>query len=163
MAEDRSSNPSAQVGHVQLRATLDTNVLVSGLMGVKNPPRQIIDAWLDGHFTLVTSLYLVEELAHVLSYPRISERIRLDQSEVDGILAALLSQTVVVPGELELSEITRDPKDDAIVACAVEGEADYIVSGDEDLLVLRAYEGTEIVTPRRFLQILRKDDERSEE
>ncbi len=138
----------------QLRAVLDTNVFVSGLIGVNSPPRQIVDAWLDGRFTLVTSLYLVDELAHVLTYPRIVKRIRLDESEVDAILAALLSQAEMAPGELELPGVTRDPKDDAVVACAVEGEADYIVSGDEDLLVLNVYKEVKIVTPRQFMSIL---------
>ena len=138
----------------QLKAVLDTNVFVSGLMGVNSPPRQIVDAWLDGRFTLVTSLYLVEELAHVFTYPRIVKRIRLDEPEVDAILAALLSQAEMAPGELELPGVTRDPKDDAVVACAVEGEADYIVSGDEDLLVLNVYKDVKIVTPRQFMSIL---------
>lgn len=153
----------------QLRAVLDTNVFVSGLMGVNSPPRQIVDAWLDGRLTLVTSLYLVDELAHVLSYPKITaevsaERIRLDESEVDAILAALLSQAEMAPGERELPGVTRDPKeprrfplhrkDDAVVACAVEGEADYIVSGDDDLLVLDVYKDVKTVTPRQFMSIL---------
>ena len=50
--------------------------------------------------------------------------------------------------------MTRDPKDDAVVACAVEGEADYIVSGDQDLLVLGRYETVQVVTPRQFVDIL---------
>ena len=144
--------------HRQLRAVLDTNVFVSGLMGVKSPPRRIVDGWLEGQFKLVTSLHLVEELAHVLGYPRIAERVRLDPTDVDVILAALLSQAEVVPGELQLPGVTRDPKDDAVVACAVEGQADYLVSGDEDLLVLHVYEGTQVVTPRRFLEILRREE-----
>ena len=144
--------------HRQLRAVLDTNVFVSGLMGVKSPPRRIVDGWLEGQFKLVTSLHLVEELGHVLGYPRIAERVRLDPTDVDVILAALLSQAEVVPGELQLPGVTRDPKDDAVVACAVEGQADYLVSGDEDLLVLHAYEGTQVVTPRRFLEILRREE-----
>jgi hypothetical protein len=143
----------------QLRAVLDTNVFVSGLMGVNSPPRQIVDAWLNGRLTLVTSLYLVDELAHVLSYPKITERIPLDESEVDAILAALLSQAEMAPGELELPGVTRDPKDDAVVACAVEGEADYIVSGDDDLLVLNVYKDVKIVTPRQFVEIMSKYDE----
>ena len=138
----------------QLKAVLDTNVFVSGLMGVNSPPRQIVDAWLDGRFTLVTSLYLVEELAHVLTYPRIVKRIRLDEPEVDAILAALLSQAEMTPGELDLPGVTRDPKDDCMVVCAVEGEADLIVSGDDDLLVLGAYEEIKIITPRQFVSIL---------
>jgi predicted nucleic acid-binding protein len=48
-------------------AVLDTNTLVSGLVSKYGPPRQILDVWLEGRYTLVTSLYLVEELVHVLS------------------------------------------------------------------------------------------------
>jgi putative PIN family toxin of toxin-antitoxin system len=144
---------------VPARAVLDTNVLVSGLVAEHGPPRQILDAWLEGRYILVTSLYLIEELIHVLSYPRIAERIRLDDAELAAILAALLFKAEVVPGQLRLPGVTRDPKDDAVVACAVvacakEGEADVIVSGDQDLLVLDEYEGIRVVTPRRFVEIL---------
>jgi len=136
------------------RVVLDTNIFVSGLLSSKGHPRQIIDAWLDEHFTLVTSPYLVGELIHVLDYPRIAERIHLKETEVDAILAALLAQAEMAPGELELPGVTRDPKDDAVVACAVESVADYIVSGDQDLLVLGEYRWIEVVTPRRFVEIL---------
>jgi putative PIN family toxin of toxin-antitoxin system len=139
---------------VPIRAVLDTNVLISGLVAEQGPPRQILDAWLEGLFTLVTSLYLVEELVHVLSYPRISERLRLDEEELTAILAALLSQAEVTSGQLRLPGVTRDPKDDSVVACAKEGEADYIVSGDQDLLVLGEYEGTQVIPPRQFMEIL---------
>lgn len=76
--------------HRQPRAVLDSKVFVSDLIGVKGPPRRIVDRWLVGELTLVTPLHLLEELAHVLSYPRIAERILLDQTDVDTILAALL-------------------------------------------------------------------------
>jgi putative PIN family toxin of toxin-antitoxin system len=158
MSERRFASSGPQNEPRKLRVVLDTNVLVSGLMGVKTPPRRIIDAWLDGRFGLVTSLHLVEELAHVLGYPRIAERIQLSRSEVDVILAALLSQAEVIPGRLALPGATRDPKDDTVVACAVEGEADYIVSGDEDVLVLGTYGGAAVITPRRFLEILREGE-----
>lgn len=137
-----------------VRAVLDTNVLVSGLVAKQGPPRQILDAWLEGRYTLVTSLYLVEELTHVLSYPRIAERLLMNDEEVEALLAALLSQAAVTPGQLRLPGVTRDPKDDAVVACAKEGEADYIVSGDQDLLVLGEYEGIQVITPRQFMEIL---------
>lgn len=136
-----------------IKAVLDTNVLVSGLVSQKGPPRQILDAWLEGRYTLVLSLYLVDELAHVLTYPRIAERVRLMQEELEAILAALLSQAELTPGKLQLPGVTRDPKDDPVVACAVEGQADYIVSGDQDLLVLGEYEGVQVVTPRRFVEL----------
>ena len=113
-----------------------------------------MDAWRDGRYVLVTSLYQVEELNHVLAYPRIAERIHLAAAEVEMILAALLTEAEVVPGELQLPGVTCDPKDDVLVACAVEGGADYLVSGDQDLLVLGEHESIQIVTPRWFLEIL---------
>jgi putative PIN family toxin of toxin-antitoxin system len=137
-----------------VRAVLDTNVLVSGLFAEQGPPRQILDAWLEGSYILMVSLYLVEELVHVLSYPHIAERLRLDEEELAAILAALLFKAEVTSGHLRLPGVTRDPKDDPVVACAKEGEADYVVSGDQDLLVLGEYEGIQVVTPRRFVEIL---------
>ena len=138
------------------RVVLDTDVLVSGLVARLGVPRQILDAWVEGCFTLVTSLYLVEELVHVLSYPRIAKRLRISSEEVEALLAALLSQAEVVPGHLCLPGVTRDPKDDSVVACAKEGQADCIVSGDQDLLVLGEYEGIQVVTPRQFMQSILK-------
>ena len=79
---------------------------------------------------------------------------RVMKGEVDLLLAALLSQGEVVAGVLQLPGVTRDPKDDPLVACAVEGRANYLVSGDRDLLDLGEYEGIQMVTPRGFLDIL---------
>jgi predicted nucleic acid-binding protein len=70
------------------------------------------------------------------------------------VLADLLSRAQVVPGQLSLPGVTRDPKDDAVVACAVEGEADYIVSGGQDLLTLGEFRGIRVVTSREFVEIL---------
>jgi len=137
-----------------IRAVLDTNVLVSGLVAEEGPPGRILDAWLQGRFVLVTSLYLVEELTHVLSYPHIADRLRLGNEELAAILAALLSRAEVTRRHLHLPGVTRDPKDDAVVACAQEGQADYIVSGDQDLLALGEYEGMRVVTPRQFAELL---------
>ena len=139
---------------MSLRAVLDTNVLVSGLITDHGPPRQLVDAWIEGQYTLVTPLYQVKELSHVLAYSRIASRLRLSEAEVDLILAALLSQGQVVPGALHLPGVTRDPKGDPLVACAVEGAADYLVSGDRDLLDLGETNNTRVVTPREFVEIL---------
>ncbi|MCL7452167.1 MAG: putative toxin-antitoxin system toxin component, PIN family [Anaerolineae bacterium] len=137
-----------------IRAVLDTNVLISGLLSEGSPPRWLVDAWLDGRYVLVTCLYQVEEISHVLDYPRIASRLRLSDAEVDLILAALLSQAEVVGGDLRLPGVSRDPKDDPLVACAMEGAADYLVSGDADLLDLGKHENTRMVSPREFVEIL---------
>ena len=137
-----------------VRAVIDTNVLVSGLLVAEGVPHQVLDAWLDGRFTLVTSPYQLEEMTHVLAYPRVAERIRLEPAELAAILSGLMTLAVVTPGELARPGATRDPKDDAIVACAEEGGAEYIVSGDDDLLSLGETRGIQAVTPRRFLEVI---------
>ena len=137
-----------------VKAVIDTNVLVSGLLVAEGSPRQVLDAWLDGRFTLVTSPYQLEEVTHVLAYPRVAERICLEPAELAAILSGLLTLVVLTPGDLQRPGVTRDPKDDAIVACAEEGEADYIVSGDHDLLSLGEYRTIQTLTPRQFLELI---------
>lgn len=141
-----------------VRAVLDTNVLVSGLVAEGGAPRRVVDAWLEGRFTLVISPYLLEELLHVLTYPRIASRIRLGEEDLEVLLEALVSQAEVTEGALSLPGVTRDPKDDPVVACAREGEADYIVSGDQDLLVLGEYEGIRVVSPHEFTEALAAEE-----
>lgn len=137
-----------------IKAVLDTNILVSGLVNEHGAPRRLVDAWLEDRFTLVSSLYLVTELSHVLAYPRVARRLSLSQGEVEAILAALLATAEIAPGQVELPGVTRDPKDDAVVACAKEGQAGYIVSGDRDLLDLGYYEDIQVVTPQQFVDLL---------
>ncbi len=133
---------------------MDTNVLVSGLISHRSPPRSIVDGWLDNLFTLVTSPYLIEEFNHVLTDPPIASRLRLDHQELTAFLSALLLQTEIASGQLTLPGVTRDPKDDAVVACAVESKADAIVSGDGDLLTSDGYEGIRVYTPQQFFALL---------
>jgi len=84
-----------------------------------------------------------------------SSRLRLSDAEVDRILDALLSQAEVVGADLRLPGVSRDPKDDPLVAGATEGAADYLVSGNAGLLDLGKHENTTMVSPREFVEILR--------
>lgn len=64
------------------------------------------------------------------------------------------ADTEQTAGELVLQGICRDPKDDIFIACAVEGEADYIVTGDKDLLDMDEYQGIKIIRPEEFVAVL---------
>ena len=137
-----------------IRAVLDTNVIVSGLLGKTGHPKRLFDGWLAGEFTMVTSLYLIEELRHVLAYPRLARRLNLTEAELTAVFAAIAERADIVAEVNPLPGITRDPKDDPVVACSVTGQADYIVSGDQDLLTLVEFEGVKIVTPQEFTSLL---------
>ena len=118
------------------------------------PPAQIVSRWQEGAFLLITSPVLLDELRRVLGYPRIADRLSWSVEERRQFVESFETLALVTPGALSLPGVTRDPKDDPVVACAVEGEAGFIVSGDQDLLVLGTYWKVHIVTPREFLALL---------
>jgi len=137
-----------------IRAVLDTNQYVSMALKPGGTADQLLAAWRDERFVLVLSPQILEEIVRVLRYPRLRRLVRLTTAEVDRLLESLLIDAELTPGHLAVHVITRDPSDNMVLACAVEGRADYIVSGDRDLLTLESYEEIPIVTPREFLQIL---------
>ncbi len=137
-----------------IRAVVDTNTLVSGLISPLGAPAGIISHWRQGDFLLLTSPALLAELRRVLKYPRIADRLGWSDEERTQFLESVKMLALVTPGALRLPGVTRDPKDDPVVACAVEGKAEFIVSGDQDLLVLGTYRDVRVVTPREFLTLL---------
>ena len=137
-----------------IRAVVDTNTLVSGIISPLGAPAQIIRHWQRGDFLLLTSSALLAELRRVLEYPRIAERLGWSGEERTQFVERVETLALITPGVLSLPGVTRDPKDDPVVACAIEGRAEFIVSGDQDLLVLGTYEDVRLVTPREFLGLL---------
>ena len=120
-----------------IRAVLDTNLLVSYLLTHRPPIATLIDEHLaQEHFVLISGAALLEELDRVLSYPRLRRYYTEEARTRYVALIAALSEVVDLPESVP--RICRDPDDDWVIACAVVGEADIIVSGDRDLLVLAA-------------------------
>jgi len=72
-------------------------------------------------------------------------------------LAKTLQVAVLTPGELAVEAVADDPADDLVLACAVEGTADFIISGDHHLPDLENYQGIKIVNPPRFLDLLERE------
>lgn len=126
------------------RAVLDTNVIVSGL-GWSGAPAAILDAVSDDRLVLVTSAPLLAELRRVLEYPRLAKVIQGGAQLADLVAA---SGVVVVPSRV--LTIVRDDDDNRVLEAAIEGAADYIVSGDADLLDLGSFQGIPIITPGEF-------------
>ena len=134
-------------------AVVDTNVLVSGVIAPHGAPRRILEAWHAGRFTLVTSEAIIAEVARVLRYPRIYERYNLIEDDVVAVIGSLGTDAEVVAGLYEVRR-SSDPADDVFLACALEGRAETLVSGDRHLLEIGSYHGVLIVTPRQFTAVL---------
>ena len=137
-----------------MRLVLDTNVIVSASLGPGSPPDQLFRSWRANEFELVTSEPLLRELQTVISRPKIADRAGWTRNEQIELLDELRERCIVVSPEIELTAIEADPTDNRVLEAALEGQADYIVTGDRHLLDLNRYADIAIVTPRRILAIL---------
>jgi putative PIN family toxin of toxin-antitoxin system len=120
-----------------IRVVLDTNIFISALLAPHGWPAQVLAAWRRNAFDLVLSRELWTELAEVLRRDDIRRRIRRREWAADLLYELEASGDMVRPLPLdELPVGCRDPKDDHLLACALGGRANFLVTGDEDLLVL---------------------------
>ncbi|MCK4385557.1 MAG: putative toxin-antitoxin system toxin component, PIN family [candidate division Zixibacteria bacterium] len=139
-----------------LKAVLDTNLFISGLLTTKGNPAKILNRWKAGFFDLVISLPILKEIERVILYPKIKRRLSWTDARLNEFLLGLAQFSIMVSGESKVDVIKEDPTDNKYLACAQEGQADYIVTGDKHLLKEGKYKGTKIITPKEFLDILRK-------
>jgi uncharacterized protein len=130
-----------------LRFVFDTNVIVSATLLAGSIPRQAFDKGLDGGIILI-SVPVVLELADVLGREKLNKY--LLEEERMRFLVALLKESELVEVTDAVTEC-RDARDNKFLELAVSGKADYLISGDADLLVLNPFRGIQILTPRDFL------------
>jgi putative PIN family toxin of toxin-antitoxin system len=136
-----------------MRVVVDTNILVRAVIRPQGTVGPVLLRLRDGDYTLLYSRPLLEELMDVLNRPRIREKYRLTNQDIQTVAGlVLLRGEEVTP--MERITACRDPKDDKFLEVAVAGKADVIVSGDKDLLVLHPYAGIPIVPPNAFLRML---------
>ena len=139
-----------------MRVLLDANLFISFLLSPKRDTAssRIVRAAILGKFVLMLPEELLTEFANkVRLKPYLSNRIHPD--EVKELVLILSDVVEVIPKITEsIPAVTRDPKDDYLIAYAVVGAADYLVTGDQDLLVLGQIDNVKIVNPRTFDTLL---------
>ena len=143
-----------------IRAVLDTNILVSALITKRNsPPLQLYKAFVTQKFLLITSPSILAEVEDVINREAIIKYHKLSPEHRKTIVEQLLKLCYVTLESVKSEKIIieRDPKDDKFLHAATEACADYIVSGDNDLLNLKIYEGIKILSPNEFLAIIKND------
>jgi len=129
------------------RIVVDTNVLVSRLLLPGSVPGKAVRAAVDGG-TLLVSDATLEELASVLSRPKFDRYVSKQDRERFLFLLARIAEPVAIADRVQ---VCRDPKDDKFLEVAVNGLADVVLTGDEDLLVLNPFRGVTIVGPADYL------------
>jgi uncharacterized protein len=130
-----------------LRVVLDTNVLVSGLAYPASIPGRIVVLWRQGGLDVVLSRYILDETARVL--PRLS-RIQLNADEIRDLVDSLMFLADIVEPEVNTEPALRDAADQKVLGTLLSAKADYLITGDKDLLALA--EKYPIVAPSTFWQ-----------
>ena len=136
-------------GSGKLSVVLDTNVYVSAFTFPRGSLFPIWRRARAGTYRLLVSPAIVREFARTLR-----EQFSWGEHQITGQLKLLVSTSEIVSPDTVPEVIARDPADNHILACAVSGGADLIVTGDRDLLHLKSYRGIGIVRPADFLRTL---------
>lgn len=141
----------------KLRVVIDTNLFVSGLIIPQRTPYQLIKEWRKKLFILVTSEKLIRELEEVLKRPEFAKLISNNIAEILIRSIRKYAQITTPIGDLPIT--VRGPKDERVLATAFSGYANYLITGDKDLLVLKNnlhIKPLKIVTASEFLNELQK-------
>lgn len=136
-----------------VKVVFDTVIFVRGLI---NP----YSWWGKTLFTSSSSyqLYLsppvITEILDVLERPELTDKFKSLKDMKKSVVLDLLAQAAIVEIPVKIPQVSRDPKDNKFLATARRAQADYLVTEDQDLLVLIKYEGTKIITAKEFLELL---------
>jgi uncharacterized protein len=132
----------------RLRVVLDTNVVISALL-LAGRASCLVDKWKSGSIILLATKEIIREYLRVLAYPKFE----LKDTEIETLLdQEILPYVETVKTKSPFSATSRDPDDDKFLACAVAAKADFIVSGDDDLLTLKRIGKCPIISLDEFLK-----------
>ena len=132
-----------------MRIVFDTNVLISAFIA-RGASSELFEHCLRNH-DIVASRYILDEVDEVLG-----GKLGFPKREVQEVLGFLAGKLKLVEPELLDGPVSRDASDDPIIACAIASSADCLVTGDEDLLVLKKHEGIPIIRPSDFWRFEKK-------
>jgi putative PIN family toxin of toxin-antitoxin system len=137
-----------------MRVVLDANIFISSTISTEGNPAKIIDRWLAGGFDLLLSKPMIDDFLRVTSYERILKKYPLVPANRDKLIKLVNKNAVLVEPEMPLAIVLADETDNPYIECAVAGNAQYIVSGDQHLLDIGEYQGILIITHALFLTLL---------
>lgn len=139
-----------------IRTVIDTNVVLSGTYWTGDS-RKILQKLEEGKIIAIASPEILKEYERILQHPDILEKI--DELQVAQRAATLkLFQKMTIVEPKKKIKASKDPDDNKFIEVAVEGNVEFIISKDRDLLELRSYYGIKIVEPTEFLRKNRRKE-----
>lgn len=145
-----------------LLVVLDSNVIVSSLLHSPGTSSRIIELWRKQYFRVLISNYILSEVKDVFYDKKLAQKYHLSPTKQSRLLTQLLHTGELLETPTTGHTPTRDSHDNPMIQLALEGRADYLVTGDQDLLVLSKHENIQplsILTPHDFLnEFMNSDD-----
>jgi uncharacterized protein len=136
------------------RLVIDTNIVISGLLSIATPPAQILDAVRSKKVVMLLSDEVLAEYLRVLDYPHIRKYKKVNNETIRDLTSLFVEETVRVEILSPIQKCT-DPDDDKFLSLAIEGNADYLITGDKgDLLMLKKIQHIPIITARQAIEKL---------
>jgi hypothetical protein len=132
-----------------IRVTADTNILVSGIVFPRGKPFQLLELAREGKINLTVSHEILDEIAGVLA-----RKFNLPPEAIEEAHRRIMTIARTINPSVQLDVVKEDPPDNRVLECAVSSGADYVVTGDKDLLRLGRYDSIGIINPSDFLDFL---------
>jgi uncharacterized protein len=134
-----------------IEVVLDSNIYISGILFSGNP-RTILALAINGRIKVFISPEIISELTDVLSRKKFS----FSPESIQTIIREIESITTVVVPSKNYKIVSRDIDDNIIIDCAMESKAEYIITGDNDLLSLSEFHGIRIINPAGFIELYQR-------
>lgn len=125
-----------------MRAVFDTNVFIAAAL-TGDFTEKLFQLATDNHINLLTSAEILSELKQ-----KLLSKFNKSEEEIDFFIARIIRVAEIVEVKEKLDIISRDPEDNKILECAIAGDADIIVTADQDLIKLKEYRGIAILHPK---------------
>jgi uncharacterized protein len=132
-----------------MKITLDSNIFVSSFYWAGNP-RKVFERVTNG----LDELYITDDILNEVKTVMSRKKFDTNANEIEEYIKVIESYSIKLEPKNIVKKVSRDEKDNKILQCGFEGNVDFIVSGDNDLLVLKEYEKIKIVNPKNYLEIL---------
>lgn len=144
-----------------VKAVIDTNIWVSSLLNPSGFPARLRTYFEDGAFNVIISAPMLEELAEVLNRPKIKDKFKIEEGDITKLLFLLedRAEDVVISGVVS---ICRDKDDDLVIETAIKGQAEYLVTRDDDIKFDKkvssflSQHGVTVISLSKFLAIISK-------
>ncbi len=132
-----------------MKIVADTNLLISSIFW-NGSPYKIVQQALNQEIEIFISKYILDEVRKVLTDPK--EKFRLSKKEIEDVIEGILLYAKIIEPKTTTDVVKRDKKDNPIIACALDAQANFIITRDKDLLTIKQHAGIKIITPEEFIK-----------